>query len=92
MWYFIIIMCAIIMFLLVLALHKFYKIDTLKKEYDDKIDKIKKRLFATEEKKAKLETFKYVVENYITGMRTDAEVRQLIKELLFSTNNNSTNK
>ncbi|MCI8397469.1 MAG: hypothetical protein HFJ52_07685 [Clostridia bacterium] len=89
MWYFIIIMCAIMLFLLVLALHKFYKIDTLKKEYDDKIDEIKERLFTTEEEKAKLQTFKYIVENYITGARTDKEVRRLIKELLFSTNNNS---
>lgn len=89
MWYFIMIMCAIMMFLLALILYRFHTIDKIQKDCNKKVDEIKNKFWVIEEENAKLRTFKYLVENLITGMRTDEEVRSKIKELLFSTNNNS---
>ena len=83
MWYFIMIMSAIIMFLLVLVLYRLHTIDEIKKDCEKKIKEANNKFWKSEEEKAELRTFKMIVENYVTGMRTDTEVRQLIKELLF---------
>lgn len=87
--YGIVILTVIMMFLVVLALYRLHTLDKIQKECNKKVDEANNKYWKVEEEKAKLNTFKILVENYVTGMRTDAEVRQLIKELLFDSNNNS---
>ncbi len=89
MWYFIMIMCAIMMFLLALILYRFHTIDEIQKDCNKKVDEIKNKFWVIEEENAKLRTFRMITENLVTGKREDKEVRTKIKELLFSTNNNS---
>lgn len=83
MWYFLMIMSVIMMFLIVLALYRFYTIDYFQKEFNEKTSKLKNSMLNVQEENAKLRTFKYVVESYVTGKRNDKEVRELIKELLY---------
>ncbi|MCI8621496.1 MAG: hypothetical protein HFJ50_07325 [Clostridia bacterium] len=77
------ILCAIMMFLIVLALYRLHTLDKMQKECDRKVDEAKNKTLSVQEENAKLRTFKYVVESYVTGMRNDEEVRKLIKELLY---------
>lgn len=81
--YGIIILCVIMMFLIVLGLYRFHTIDKLEKEHKEVVDRLKDSILNAQAENAKLRTFKYVVESYVTGMRTDEEVRELIKELLY---------
>lgn len=83
MLYFIIIMCVIMMFLVVLALYRFHTIDKLEKEHKEEVERLKDSILNVQEENGKLRTFKYIVENYVTGQRTASEKVNKIKELLY---------
>ena len=81
-WVGIAILSVIMMFLVVLALYRLNTLDKMQEECNRKVNEAKQKTLSLQEENAKLRTFKYITESYVTGMRNDKEVRELIKELL----------
>ena len=81
MWILIMLLFVLILFLIVLALYRLYSLNEMSKECDEKIKENNYRLHMVQEEKAKLATFKMIVENLVNGLRSDSEVREKIKEL-----------
>lgn len=82
MWYFIAIMCIVMTFLFCLALYKIDLFSKQEKKLKREIHNWAENFTKLSQEKFELETFKYTVESLVLGMRTDKEVRTILKELL----------
>lgn len=100
MWIFVAILVIIILYLIVLASGRADELQREIDETDDEIEKLSKNYeerlereihnnIVIVEKNRKLQEKIYQIEDLILGQRTDSEVREKIKELLFSYENNN---
>ena len=82
MWYFIMIMCVVMMFLFCLALYRIDIFSKQEKKLKNKIHNWAENFTKLSQEKFELDKFKCTVENLVLGKRSDKEVRTILKKLL----------